>query len=396
MKIPDESFRAAAANSQRAGPADRQDKRWLGDLERAWLANWGQMSDQRQPPAQRDAQDEALSRGPDASTAARPLSPRLGERLASPLDAPVGPQRMPPSLTKARTPAPVLKGNDRTAAALPSEAAAAPPTATTKPPSQSIPALNPPATPTSVAGREAAKGMATGPRPTAGPDADAENERTQDLANIGQPLPGQAPALAAMAAPAAVSALVPSTSSAQSAPSDQAVSSRLTTAAGAAPFGMLPLSPQTAAAAGVQAAATTAARPALGVNGALVPLGRREDAASPAASEGEPTSASGSARVAPRATSSSPPPDKSSLTVATREDSAHVMLRDASLTDEQGAVVARLLALQLQQLGFASIKTYVNGVARRLDSTTTQDADASATDPFNAEATPRIHSQAGK
>jgi hypothetical protein len=101
--------------------------------------------------------------------------------------------------------------------------------------------------------------------------------------------------------------------------------------------------------------------------------------------------ASRHARTAP----ASAPPDRSSLVVTTNEDTAQVMLRDTGLTGEQGLAVSRLLALQMQQLGFTSVRTYVNGVARRLDASVTGNPQASAADPAPPEAMPRTPSQTG-
>jgi hypothetical protein len=330
MKIDD--LGAAGAPPQRTRKGEREDERWLGDLERAWLANWMQSAEvqgapasKAEPPAsQAGVASSGESRRPAGHDESMPNRPSGEPRHRSPhADRPtsVRPEvdRLEPrAVTERMNSLPARSGTSAMQGSA-SEAVVEPKLQATN---AGGPGQGSDATPGDVVrpghGAQATVGQASVALPGA----------VLQTFDAGLPTP---------------QAVMPAFSASQAGPGQAHVGQVSEGKVGEA----LPPTQRLVAA---RVPGAVAAFP----QQQRLPAAAESHAEETPGASGQPPSTSG--RL----------PDKTSLQVTTQEDSAVVTLRDAALADpHQQAQVSRMLALQMQQLGFHSIRTYVNGVMRQ-------------------------------
>ena len=327
MKINDPG--SVAAPASRPGKGDREHERWLGDLERAWLANWTQSAGLQGAAALKDLRPaSSATRAPAAE----------GSRVANDLQSPHAKASAP---VRSREPDRAFAGGPgRDQAAVQAQPVHVEHGAGT-------PAVRPVRAPTEIdrPGDARTVGDSIGTAvagsdsvPSSHTDEMRQSDARDDLslAAVPQFRSGDGQAVSAVPDLEQVGVAQPEV---RYSPRPQ-------------PFVPLPGNESVPVPSHVIARASGSAfsqepqRLPREVDGPA-----SEDV--PATSGQRPSQAAGTL------------PDKTSLQVTTQEDRAVVTLRDAALSDPfQQAQVSRMLAVQLQQLGFHSIRTYVNGVMR--------------------------------
>lgn len=375
MKIVDDTAAARTA-ATKSTAQERQDARWLGDLERAWLATWSQSSE-------RQAGGQPGGDTPGHGTGQRPgrTAVRVGTTTQEPaaFTSATGTREPQPQAERAPSEAsPSRRQADRTQQE--------PVSHTSTPASAEVGAL-------AMRMRLSDLAHDTGSPSGQGPDGRSIGLEAVTLtAAVDEPANPVAPPLVeadewdAQPSPAALP-ILPMGGSTQSSPpasspvNADAVVELTSTDAGArrAPAAAAP--PVPTAQASLQASAPpTSVRDAIAAPGLAQTAVQAVPQRVGTVSE-EPEASTPSAAAASPPESPNKPPEKTSLHVATSVDAAVVMLRDAGLAAGDVSQVARMLAMQMQQLGFSSIRTYVNGVVRQVDGDRSEGVLSDAVEP---------------